>query len=209
MTEKEKNVIDKVREYVDIFDRVDSASEDGVILVKNAYEKLQEVLQSLDAPVPPMMADAGVVEHLPVIPSMRLTVENLDSVFQDCVPDSDIEGSIIGECYLSRFAFSEAKIQEHRAEIMAMLLQLPADFMESTLKGGCSVYSANVRADGTIWAKGSEDIERLFALGDAAKCVEALTTDRNVWLLLPNRQPMYCVMDQAYTLEKIAESTQS
>jgi hypothetical protein len=120
---------------------------------------------------------------------MELTTENVKTVFEKCITDSELGSLIIGgpvhQCMMSK-----EKLKEEEENIYSMLKQLPDDFMQNG-GGGMSFLNACIRKDGVHWGE-HINIEMLLILGfginKASYCMP-----RDMWSILPGGMPYFVV----------------
>ena len=89
--------------------------------------------------------------------------------------------------------FHTGRLEEYKAEIMAMLDELPDEFKES-IGGGASFLKACHDRHGNQWTGLHRTMEFLFMLGLAIGAVRLVSTHREDWVLLPGRMPYYVVV---------------
>ena len=85
--------------------------------------------------------------------------------------------------------FNQSRLNGHRAEIEAMLLQLPVQFQD---KNGASFLDADTDINGTQWTGVHQTVEKLILLGLAIGKV-AFTVPREYWSVLPKKAPFFTV----------------
>lgn len=130
---------------------------------------------------------------------MKLTAENVEKVFMDCLfkPDElDSEGKlssdpITAEGVMARYAFQKDRLESHRYEIISALGQLPPPFKESD-GGGWSFLDACMDSDEGQWGEHIH-IEHLMVLGLAIGKVR-MTAPCMVWNSLPGGMPYFTVL---------------
>lgn len=125
----------------------------------------------------------------------KLISERVDQLLNLCfVSNEPTEGtiavldSVTAPCYMD-----SALIAEHKAEIDAMLMQLPDNFMASK-GGGYSFIAAAYTNTGEQWTGLQANVAALFVLGLATGKVKLLLP-RDMWDLLPGNVPYYIVLD--------------
>lgn len=101
-------------------------------------------------------------------------------------------GAVVVEGVLAKFGFHPARVESHRAELTAMLAQLPDDFRGDGPGGGGSFLVACVDRDGVQWTGMHRSVEQLFVLGMALGLVRCLVA-RPQWAILPGGMPYYAV----------------
>jgi hypothetical protein len=103
---------------------------------------------------------------------------------------------------MNRFIFNKDRLEQHRAEITDMLLQLPDDFMKSK-GGGMSFLQACVDKNGEQWTGLHLVMDQLLTLGQAigrAKCL----FPREMWSIMPGGMPYYVIFDDAVAVSTAA-----
>jgi hypothetical protein len=129
---------------------------------------------------------------------MKLSVDNVTKVFEDCLAHgSDSHPTITAVGIMSRAHFEQAKLADHHADIGDMLAQLPLPF-QPLARGGASGWSflnaCNDR-DEQLWTGSHPTMEQLvmlgLATGQAAWCIE----DRAMWPVLPGGMPYVMVVE--------------
>lgn len=131
---------------------------------------------------------------------MELTAINVHDVMEYCEDRdpfglrpvwADDAGPLVWvDGIVNRFRLSGNRLEEKRADIEAMLRQLPPQFMVAG-GGGWSFLQACLRADSVHWGE-HPDMERLFALGlGIGVVVEPLP--REIWNALPGSMPYYVI----------------
>lgn len=120
----------------------------------------------------------------------KLTAKAVHDIMMDCFADGsesiDVDGIVC------RFSFSKAKLEEHRAEIYTLLLELPDDFMSSK-GGGTSFLMACHDKHGNHWGE-HRDMEALICLGIGIDKASFLMS-REMWKLMPGGMPYLFVKD--------------
>lgn len=117
----------------------------------------------------------------------KLTAEAVGAIYSDCVPGEDFEGDVQTVAGIkNEFRFDPAKIAAHKAEIKALLDELPPEF-----KDGMTFLNACVDKNGEQWGE-HVHVECLFALGMAAKLAR-FTMERKIWEMLPGGMPYITV----------------
>jgi hypothetical protein len=105
------------------------------------------------------------------------------------VCSSDL-GQVV-EGIVTTVAFSPAAIQAHRADIGALLAELPDSF-QSSGGGGWSFLNACNDRHGVQWTSFQLVMEHLFLLGLAGGQVSELLP-RDMWSAFPGGMPYYVV----------------
>jgi hypothetical protein len=94
---------------------------------------------------------------------------------------------------ITRFGFNAQRLEQHREEISAMLLNLPDPFMRSK-GGGWSFLQACADRSGEQWTGLHQTMDQLFTLGIAIGKV-AYLLPREMWSSLPGQMPYLVVED--------------
>jgi hypothetical protein len=131
---------------------------------------------------------------------MKLTAENVDTIFRDCLFDeSEFEGGKpkmkefpIGEGVVLKAGFHPTRLLNHTAEIIDMLSQLPIPFGEKT-GGGWTFLNACMGKDEEVWGEHS-NVDQLLTLGLAIGKIK-YTMPRDMWKVLPGGLPYFTVME--------------
>ena len=124
---------------------------------------------------------------------MKLTSENVEMIFLDCLfkEDEDHSDFIPAQGITSNVGFHPARLESHKEEIKSMLSELPETFMESS-GGGWSFLNACQNANGEQWTGLHQRMEQLFQLGIAIKAAKFLMP-REMWKVLPGGMPYVSV----------------
>lgn len=96
------------------------------------------------------------------------------------------EGAVVVEGIRHKFAFAPEKIQTHRAEIKALLDEMPEEFHLSG-GGGWSFLNLCMDKHGEQWGE-HHTMESLIALGQAAGMAH-YQLPRDMWEALPGGMP--------------------
>jgi len=129
----------------------------------------------------------------------ELTAANVEAIIKDCLFRDDVpqeemmEKAVIVDGIMHKWGFVPAKLEEHKQDIIDMLLQLPDEFME-TKGGGMSFLNACVDKKGDQWGE-HPSMDMLFSLGQAIKAV-VCPLPRELWAVLPGNMPYYIVTDR-------------
>lgn len=127
----------------------------------------------------------------------ELTEARVCEIFDECLRDgkaSEVEKLKI-EGVIHAAMLGKRKLDEHRAEITELLLELPDDFRRSG-GGGMSLLNACCDRHGRQWADLHLTMEKLFMLGMAIEKVKPLFL-REIWPALPGGMPYYVVLDES------------
>ena len=125
---------------------------------------------------------------------MKLTAENVEKVFLDCLY-SDEEAAKLGEPpddaivvegILARYGFKPDSIDKHSDTIVNFLHQLHDKF-----KIGWSFLNACVDKEGNLWGE-HRNVEQLVVLGLAIDKVQ-YCAPREIWKVMPGGLPYFIV----------------
>jgi hypothetical protein len=106
---------------------------------------------------------------------MKLTAENVDAVFRECLfHKGEVHGEIPANAVIVegvvgniRFGFHPERLEANRQNVYAMLEQLPDNFRED-MGGGWSFLNACMTEEGDQWGE-HPTVEALLCLGIALK----------------------------------------
>jgi len=101
------------------------------------------------------------------------------------------EDAILVEGIMNNFGFHPQRVESHREEIEAFLMELPDDF-RSTGGGGTSFLNACYDRHENHWGE-HHNMEQLFVLGLAIGKV-SMPMPRDFWSALPGGMPYYTVI---------------
>jgi hypothetical protein len=125
---------------------------------------------------------------------MILTAQQVNEVLIDCLfrDDEDRTDHVVGEAVMLKAGFHPGRLEQHKSDIMEMLLDLPSEFLQSQ-GGGWSFLNACVTREGNQWGE-HRNIDELLALGVASGQAE-IQLPREVWSALPGGVPYFVVKD--------------
>ena len=128
--------------------------------------------------------------------SERINMTVMDCLFTDAESKDEEQTSKAVLVYgiTINVGFHPERLENHRQEIEAMLVELPDDFMRS-LGGGTSFLNAFNARHGEQWTSFHKNMEELFLLGMGLGRVKCLLP-REVWNSLPGGVPYYGVDDK-------------
>jgi hypothetical protein len=132
------------------------------------------------------MPNAGRIKE--IIMDCLHTQEELQMYPPSTVP----EGCIVVHSVILHIGFHPQRLESHRAEVKAMLLELPDPFMRSK-GGGWSFLNACNDKEGKQWGE-HRDIDGLLALGVGLGYVKFLMP-RGMWGAFPGGVPYFSVDD--------------
>ena len=135
-----------------------------------------------------------MTDEISIKEPMRLTSENVEAIFKDCLTD---ERSFIVKSVVIRASFDREKVEAHEEEIMQMLMQLPKEFHRP---GGCGWSFLNMCIDknGNQWTDFHQTQDKLVCLGRSIGAVEFLMP-RDLWKVFPGGMP-YIVINDNYNI---------
>lgn len=139
---------------------------------------------------------------------MKLTAENVSKVFSDCMYKGGIKseqdiphGSIIVEGISMTGVFDPARVEENKADIKELLLDINEDF-SSKEAGGTSFMALPFRKDGEQWGD-QPNGQELMLVGIASGYMTYLVPPDG-WKMLPGGMP-YLVVSFDEKVEEDAE----
>lgn len=91
--------------------------------------------------------------------------------------------------------FHRTRIDNHAAELKALLLELPDQFRRSGGSGGWTILNACADRHGRFWTSEQAIVEQFVLLGIAAGLV-TWTLPRELWAILPGGMPYFRVEDR-------------
>lgn len=130
---------------------------------------------------------------------MKLTAENVSNVVRDCLFTEDEikacngkpEKLVMAEGVMTKMGFHPERLESHRADVAAMLSELPPEFMHDNPSGGWSFLQACMTKSGEQWGEHS-NIDELLLLGGALNMVKFLLP-RPAWRAMPGGMPYFIV----------------
>lgn len=122
-----------------------------------------------------------------------LNPEKVNAIFVDCLfkGGEDTNRHVKAEDIVRNVGFHPERLESHKAEIAAMLDELPDEFKESG-GGGMSFLNACNDKHGNQWTGLHQRMEQLFQLGIGVGKVKSLMP-REMWGALPGGMPYYVV----------------
>lgn len=123
---------------------------------------------------------------------MRLTSENVEAIFRDCLTDNSsfiVQGVVLGA------SFDRTKVEAYEEEIIQMLMQLPTQFHKHG-GAGWSFQNMCIDNNGKQWTDLYQTMDKLVCLGIAIRAVE-FVFERNLWKALLFCMP-YIVINENY-----------
>jgi len=124
-----------------------------------------------------------------------LDSERVNTIFADCLfkEGEDTSEHVFAEGIVGVVEFHPERLESHRAEIEAMLDELPDQFKESG-GGGWSFLNACNDKHGKQWTGLHQRMGQLFQLGIGIGKARSLLP-REAWGVLPGKMPYYAIMD--------------
>ncbi len=124
---------------------------------------------------------------------MELTSENVEKVFEDCLfkDGEDTKDHVKAEGIVATIGFHPLRLQEHKADVRAMLNCLPENFHQNK-GGGWSFLNACCDKTGSQWTDLHQRMEQLFQLGLALKLAK-WQLPREMWKMFPGGMPYVVV----------------
>lgn len=126
----------------------------------------------------------------------ELTSANVEAIIKDCLFKDDLPEeemmakAVIVPGIVNKWGFVPEKLEEHKAEIVEMLGQLPDEFMAKK-GGGWSFLNGCMRKDGEQWGE-QPSVDQLFSLGQGIGVVKC-QVPRELWGMFPGGVPYYQV----------------
>jgi len=122
-----------------------------------------------------------------------LDPERVNAIFTDCLfrDGEDTSNHIKAEGIVRNVGFHPERLQNHKAEIEAMLDELPDEFKKSG-GGGWSFLNACNDKHGNQWTGLHQRMEQLFQLGIGIGKVQ-YQMPREMWSVLPGGMPYLVV----------------
>lgn len=109
----------------------------------------------------------------------------VEAIFKDCLTESQDE---LIEGFITAYPLDRKKVERHRFEIEAMLLQLPEQFFDNE-GGGWSALQMCALASGEVWTGLHTIMEQLFVLASAIGLAAFCLKDREMWKAMPGGMP--------------------
>lgn len=123
-----------------------------------------------------------------VLDPERVNVMFVDCLFRD---GEDTSKHVKAEGITRNVGFHPKRLESHKAEIEAMLDELPDEFKEGG-GGGMSFLNACNDKQGNQWTGLHQRMEQLFQLGIGIGKVQCLMP-REMWGILPGGMPYYLI----------------
>lgn len=122
---------------------------------------------------------------------MKLEASAVQQIYEKCLLDEgNMAESVVVEGIVYTSVFHKGRLEEHKAHIMELLMELPDTFRDN-VGGGWSFLSGCIDLAGRQWAE-QPTVDMLFQLGIATG-QGAYLMPREFWHLLPGNVPYYVV----------------
>lgn len=123
------------------------------------------------------------------MPTFVLDPARVEAIFLGCLfkDGEDTSNHVAPEGITQTVKFNPDRVESHKAEIEALLDELPDQF-----KTGSSFLSASEDKRGNQWTGFHHRVEQLFQLGMAIDKVE-YQLPRDAWSILPGGMPFLVV----------------
>ena len=120
---------------------------------------------------------------------MKLTSENVTSILHYCLfnDGENTDNYVEAQGIQVDAGFHPERLKEKEADIVALLMQLPDDYM-SNIGGGMSFSRMCIDRTGEYWTDLHSVCEELVLLGTAIKKVSFVLPKRQ-WFLFPDGMP--------------------
>lgn len=124
-----------------------------------------------------------------------LDPDRVNTIFMRCLfkEGEDTSKHVRADGIFRDVKFHPGRLESHKAEIVAMLDELPDDFKKS-VGGGMSFLSACNDKRGNQWTGLHQRMEQLFQLGIGVGKVKCITPCE-IWAALPGGMPYYAITD--------------
>ena len=124
--------------------------------------------------------------------SAILDPQRVEAIFLDCLfqEGEDVSNRVEAEG-MATVGFHPGRLEGHKAEIEALLDELPDEFKQSG-GGGMSFLNACMDRHGNQWTGLHQRMEQLFLLGIAIGKAKLLVP-RRMWAVLPGGMPYYVI----------------
>jgi len=128
-----------------------------------------------------------------------ISSHRIEEIIKDCLYNANeiVDGKpvmkpVVADGILRNFGFHPIRLESHREEVRAMLMELPPEFMRSK-GGGMTFLNACMTKDGELWGQ-HENMEQLFVLGIGLK-LATWCLPKDMWSSLPGGMPYVTVND--------------
>jgi hypothetical protein len=126
---------------------------------------------------------------------IKLNPEAVTTIFMDCLfgEAEDHTHHVAAHGVVMNVGFHPGRLESHRAEIRALLDELPVEFRADG-GGGWSFLNMALTKDNQQWTGEHHVMEQLVLLGIGINYVQCLVP-REMWAMLPGGMPYYTVGD--------------
>jgi hypothetical protein len=126
----------------------------------------------------------------------------VSAIFRDCLfrTGEPTDNHVLVEGITRKVGLEAKRLEGHRKDIIAMLHELPKEFMKSSGNHGASFLDACTDKHGRLWTGLHETMEELFLLGMAIKKVN-MPFPRLILGSLKGGMPHYLVIDDDSEVE--------
>lgn len=128
-----------------------------------------------------------------------ISAQRVEEIVKECLYSNDevVDGKpivepVVGKGILRDFGFHPVRLESHREEVRAMLMELSDQFKKSG-GGGWSFLNACITKNDEQWGQ-HEDMERLFALGIGLGLAK-FALPKDMRSVLPGGMPYITVED--------------
>lgn len=120
---------------------------------------------------------------------MKLSSENVNEVFRDCLfrDDEDTSNHLKVESVQMQIGFNPERLKENEDNIISMLECLPETF-KKTGGGGMTFLNMCEDREGNQWASLHRTMDELVALGIGVEKI-SFCLPRDMWSVLPGGMP--------------------
>jgi hypothetical protein len=126
---------------------------------------------------------------------MKLDAEKVHSIVVDSlwkeheVPDGKPPANgVVSQGIMNKFCFHPERLESHRAEVSAMLAELPDQFHKSK-GGGWTFLNGCMDRDGNQWGE-QMNVDELVVLGQALRLAR-YQMPREMWSMFPGGMPYF------------------
>ena len=144
-------------------------------------------------------------ETTSILNAQRLEEILVDCLFKDGEPT---DSAVTAQAVTLDLSFHPGRLANHKAEILDMLNELPADFHDEA-GGGMSYMHAGKTKYGDQWAE-HPTIDKLLVLGIATEQAQILLP-RDLWHALPGQMPYFSITSKPrvqFDVNQVFESPQ-
>ena len=131
---------------------------------------------------------------------MTLTADVVYEAFHDCLykDEEPQDGHIKVEGIMSNFGLHPERLESHREEVKAWLMELPMNFHPANQGGGggWTVLNMVMTKDDVQWAE-HRNMEQLCVLAIGLGIGE-FQLPREMWSMLPGSMPYFTIKEEAF-----------